>query len=170
MSPASSRPEPVLLAATVGTGLMAGLYLAFDVGVMPALARRDDEGFVSAMRRANDALDDRTSFGALFLGVFVATGVAARRLRRAEQGEAARRARVAAVLYGLSIAVTIGVNLPLNRRLRNAPAAPSAAVRAARTAYERPWRTANAVRTAACLGALALLGDAARRRVAGRTR
>ncbi|MFJ9625667.1 anthrone oxygenase family protein [Streptomyces sp. NPDC101181] len=166
MSPTPSRPEPALLAATVGTGLMAGLYLAFDVGVMPALARREDERFVSTMRRANDALDDSASFGALFLGVFVATGVAARRLRRAEQGEAARRAKAAAVLYGLSVAVTIGANLPLNRRLRAAPAATSAAATAARAAYERPWRTANAVRTAACLGALALLGGAARRRTA----
>ncbi|WP_137233997.1 anthrone oxygenase family protein [Streptomyces sp. BPSDS2] len=168
MSPTSTRPDPALLAATVGTGLMAGLYLAFDVGVMPALARRDDEAFVSTMRRVNDALDDSASFGALFLGVFVATGVAARRLRRAERGAAARRAGAAAVLYGLSIAVTIGANLPLNRRLRGAPVAASAAATAARTAYERPWRTANAVRTAACLGALVLLGDAARRRAVSR--
>ncbi|MFB7229946.1 anthrone oxygenase family protein [Streptomyces fimicarius] len=167
MSPTSTRPDPALLAATVGTGLMAGLYLAFDVGVMPALARRDDEAFVSAMRRVNDALDDSASFGALFLGVFVATGVAARRLRRAERGAAARRAGAAAVLYGLSVAVTVGANLPLNRRLRGAPVAASAAT-AARTAYERPWRTANAVRTAACLGALVLLGDAARRRAVSR--
>uniref|UniRef100_UPI0011B05043 DUF1772 domain-containing protein n=1 Tax=Streptomyces sp. SM13 TaxID=1983803 RepID=UPI0011B05043 len=74
----------------------------------------------------------------------------------------------AAVLYGLSVAVTIGANLPLNRRLRGAPVAASAAATAARTAYERPWRTANTVRTAACLGALVLLGDAARRRAVSR--
>ncbi|MDJ1639780.1 anthrone oxygenase family protein [Streptomyces pakalii] len=169
MSPSSSRPDPALLAATVGTGLMTGLYLAFDIGVMPALARRDDEAFVSAMRRFNDALDDSASFGALFLGVFVATGVAARRLRRAERSRAARRATAAAVLYGLSIAVTVGANLPLNRALRSAPVtASSAAAAAARTAYERPWRKANAVRTAACLGALALLGDTALRRAVSR--
>ncbi|MBM7054419.1 MULTISPECIES: anthrone oxygenase family protein [Streptomyces] len=168
MSPSSSRTDPALLAATVGTGLMTGLYLAFDVGVMPALARRDDEAFVSAMRRFNDALDDSASFGALFLGVFVATGVAARRLRRAERARAARRATAAAVLYGLSIAVTVGANLPLNRALRTAPATASSAATAARTAYEGPWRKANAVRTAACLAALALLGDAARRRAVSR--
>lgn len=121
MSPTSSRPDPALLAATVGTGLMAGLYLAFDVGVMPALARRDDEAFVSAMRRVNDALDDSASFGALFLGVFVATGVAAPSLRRAERDTAARRAGAAAVLYGLSIVVTIGANLPLNHAAPRRP-------------------------------------------------
>ncbi|MEU2771172.1 anthrone oxygenase family protein [Streptomyces diastaticus] len=175
MSTAAARYEatskdPVLVAATLGTGLMAGLYLAFDAGVMPALARREDERFVSAMRRANDALDDNAVFGALFLGVFMATGVAARRLARADRSDAARRARAATVLYGISVVVTICVNLPLNRRLRTAPDTSAAALAAVRKAYERPWRRANAVRTAACLGALALLGDTVRRRAASRTR
>ncbi|MFI7314640.1 anthrone oxygenase family protein [Streptomyces hygroscopicus] len=162
--------DPVLVAATLGTGLMAGLYLAFDVAVMPVLARREDERFVAVMRRANDALDDNAAFGTLFLGVFMATGVAARRLARADRSDAARQARAAAVLYGLSVVVTICVNLPLNRRLRTASGTSAAALAAARKAYERPWRRVNAVRTAACLGALVLLGDMARRRAAVRTR
>lgn len=101
-------------------------------------------------------------------GVFVATGVAARRLARADRNEAARRARAAAVLYGLSVVVTICANL--NRRLRTAPGTSAVALAAVRKAYERPWRRANAMRTAACLGALALLGDAGRRGAASRTR
>jgi uncharacterized membrane protein len=167
--PEVTSKDPVLVAATLGTGLMAGLYLAFDVGVMPVLARREDERFVAAMRRVNDALDDDPAFGTLFLGVFMATGAAARRLARAHRSDAARRARAAAVLYGLSVVVTICVNLPLNRRLRTASGTSAAAVAAARKAYESPWRRANAVRTAACLGALTLLGDTARRRTAVRT-
>ncbi|WP_200262042.1 anthrone oxygenase family protein [Streptomyces sp. HSG2] len=167
---AATPPDPVLVAATIGTGLMAGLYLGFDVGVMLALARRGDERFVAAMRRANDALDDNAPFGALFLGVFLATGVAARRLDRADGSAAAREARSAAVLYGLSVVVTICVNLPLNRRLRDASGTSAADLAAARAAYERPWRRANAVRTVACLAALALLGDAARRRTITRAR
>ncbi|MEU5714210.1 anthrone oxygenase family protein [Streptomyces sp. NPDC020403] len=162
--PAGNRPDPVLVAATLGTGLMAGLYLAFDVGVMPVLARRDDAGFVAVMSRANDALDDDASFGTLFLGVFVAAGVAARRLGRAGRSHAARRARAAAALYGLGVLVTVCVSLPLNRRLRDAPGGSPAALASARKAYEKPWRLANAVRTVACLSAFALLGDAARRR------
>lgn len=167
---ATTSPDPVLVAATIGTGLMAGLYLAFDVGVMPALVRRGDQRFVAAMRRTNDALDDNAAFGAFFLGVFTATGVAARRLDRADRSAAARKARAAAVLYGLSVVVTICVNLPLNRRLRTAPGTSAAELAAARAAYERPWRRANAVRTAACLAAVALLGDAARQMTATRTR
>ncbi len=169
LAAAATPPDPVLVAATIGTGLMAALYLAFDVGVMPALARREDERFVAAMRRANDALDDNAAFGALFLGVFMATGLAARRLDRADR-RAAGKARAAAVLYGLSVVVTICVNLPLNRRLRTAPGTSAADLSAARTAYERPWRKANMVRTGACLAAVALLADAAGRRAATRTR
>ncbi|MFD0392688.1 hypothetical protein ACFQ3Z_07615 [Streptomyces nogalater] len=41
--PEITSKDPVLVVATLGTGLMAGLYLAFDVGVMPVLARREDE-------------------------------------------------------------------------------------------------------------------------------
>ncbi|GHH20173.1 anthrone oxygenase family protein [Streptomyces rubradiris] len=166
--PRHLREDPVLVAAILGTGVMAGLYLAFDVGVMPVLARREDERFVAVMRRVNDALDDDAAFGALFLGVFMATGAAARRLARAHRSDAARRARAAAVLYGLSVVVTICVNLPLNRRLRTASGTSAAALAAARKAYESPWRRANAVRTAACLGALTLLGGTAPRRPAAR--
>ncbi|ARQ71127.1 anthrone oxygenase family protein [Streptomyces marincola] len=159
MSPTAPK-DPVLVAATLGTGLMAGLYLTFDIGVMPVLGRREDERFVAAMRRANDALDDDAAFGTLFLGVFVATGLAARGLARANRRDAARRARAAAGLYGLSVVTTVCVNLPLNRRLRAAPDASATALAEARAAYEVPWRRANAVRTAACLGALALLTGA----------
>ncbi|MDN3261310.1 DUF1772 domain-containing protein [Streptomyces sp. CSDS2] len=101
---------------------------------------------------------------------FMATGAAARRLARAHRSDAARRARAAAVLYGLSVVVTICVNLPLNRRLRTASDTSAAALAAARKAYESPWRRANAFRTAACPGALTLLGGRARRRTAVRVR
>ncbi|WP_130797527.1 anthrone oxygenase family protein [Streptomyces otsuchiensis] len=156
---------PSLLAATVGTGLMAGLYLAFDVAVMPALAAREDEEFVTTMRRVNDALDDDAAFGALFLGVFLATGVSAAALRREDAVEAARRARSAALWYGASVVLTVLVNLPLNRRLAQAGTADAGA---ARRGYERPWRLANAARTASCLAAFVALGRVAvsRRRAA----
>ncbi|MFD0392687.1 anthrone oxygenase family protein [Streptomyces nogalater] len=114
-------------------------------------------------------MDDDTAFGALFLGVFMATGAAARRLARAHRSDAARLARAATVLYGLSVVVSLCVNLPLNRRLRTATCTSAAALAASRKAYEGPWRRANAVRTTACLGALTLLGATARRRTAVRT-
>ncbi|MFF8791193.1 DUF1772 domain-containing protein [Streptomyces sp. NPDC015125] len=152
-----ARLEPVLLAATSGTAAMACLYLAFDVGVMPVLACRGDAHLVSAMRRMNARLDDNAPFGAFFLGVFVAGGLAARRLRRAGEEGPAQQVRAATALYGVSMVVTAAVNLPLNRRLAGAPTVDPVGLHQARRAYERPWRTANAVRTGLTLCALALL-------------
>ncbi|MFD5778602.1 DUF1772 domain-containing protein [Streptomyces sp. NPDC126933] len=152
---------PVLTAATIGTGLMAGLYLTFDVGVMPALARRDDRTYVSVMRRINEVLDNSALFGLLFVGVFLATGVAAALQRRLGQPDAARWIRTAFVLYGVSIAVTMCVNIPLNRMLARAgSAAVSPDFAAVRGRFERPWTSANIARTVACTAALGALGRA----------
>jgi uncharacterized membrane protein len=45
-----------LFAAVLTTGLMAGLYLTFSIAVMPGLARRDADTFVSSMRAMNSAI------------------------------------------------------------------------------------------------------------------
>ncbi|MET9480011.1 anthrone oxygenase family protein [Streptomyces sp. NPDC006638] len=162
--PAAVRPRdlatrPVLVAATIGTGLMAGLYLAFDVSVMPRLARRDDEAYVTAMRRINGVLDNSGLFGLLFLGVFLATGLAAVLQRRRERPEAARWSGAATALYAFSVAVTVCVNLPLNRRLARAGSS-RADLAAVRKAFDLPWRSANVARTLACTAALGALGRA----------
>lgn len=108
-----------LVAATVGTGLMAGLYFAFDISVMPGLGRGDDQTYVTAMRNINDAIDNGL-FGLLFLGAFLATGVAATQQQRGGRPDAARWGWAAFALYGLSLAVTAIVNIPLNNQLARA--------------------------------------------------
>ncbi|MGH3838754.1 MAG: hypothetical protein ACRDSG_06445 [Pseudonocardiaceae bacterium] len=45
-----------LVAATLATGLQAGLYYAFAVSVMPGLRRIDDRAFVEAMQQINVAI------------------------------------------------------------------------------------------------------------------
>ncbi|MFE0702153.1 DUF1772 domain-containing protein [Streptomyces sp. NPDC058872] len=144
-----------LVAATVGTGLMAGLYFAFDVSVMPGLGRGDDHTYVTAMRNINTAIDNGL-FGLVFLGVFVATGLAAVQQQRGGRADAARWGWLAFALYGLSLIVTAAVNIPLNNRL--AKAGPDLAV--ARAGFGSRWNTGNLVRTVACTAALAALGRA----------
>jgi uncharacterized membrane protein len=144
-----------LVAATVGTGLMAGLYFAFDVSVMPGLRRGDDHTFVTAMRNINEAIENGL-FGLLFVSVFLATGAAAVQQRRGGRPETARWTRAAFVLYGLSLVVTAAVNLPLNGRLARA----GGDLVAARTRFQGPWAAGNAVRTLACTAALTALGRA----------
>src|SRR5215210_6268399 len=45
-----------VVAATLTTGLMAGLYYAFAISVMLGLSRTDDHTFVSVMQQINVAI------------------------------------------------------------------------------------------------------------------
>jgi uncharacterized membrane protein len=45
-----------LVIELVTTGLMAGIYLAFSMAVMPGLAKNDDRTYVAAMRGMNSAI------------------------------------------------------------------------------------------------------------------
>jgi uncharacterized membrane protein len=65
----------VLLAATITAGLMAGLFYAFSVSVMPGLGRGDDKTFVEGMRGINVAIINGW-FLLSFLGAPLLAGVA----------------------------------------------------------------------------------------------
>ena len=59
-----------LYAALLTTGLMAGVYLAFSIAVLPGIARGDDNTFVVAMRGMNAAILNPV-FGLVFGGPLV---------------------------------------------------------------------------------------------------
>lgn len=65
----------VVLAA-VGSGLLAGLYWAFSVAVVPALAREPDPAAAAVMQRVNQVIV-RPSFLVVFAGTPLAGLVAA---------------------------------------------------------------------------------------------
>ena len=56
----------VLIAATVTTGLLAGLYFAFSCAVMPGLAAASDTALVESMQRINEKI-----INGRFIPVFV---------------------------------------------------------------------------------------------------
>ncbi|MFI5643060.1 DUF1772 domain-containing protein [Kitasatospora sp. NPDC051705] len=154
----SKAAGPVLVGATVAMGLMAGLFFAFDVSVMPGLAAGDDRTYVTAMQHINKSIENGM-FGLVFVGAFVATGVAAWLQHKAGRRQAALWAGAATLLYVVALMVTMGVNIPLNNQLAAAgdPSQISdfAAVRAK---FEGTWVATNMVRTLLCtagLGALA---------------
>ncbi len=61
-------PHDLVLALTrLLSGLLAGLYLAFSIAVMPALTRLPDDLFVLAMTRINTVIVN-PAFLLLFLG------------------------------------------------------------------------------------------------------
>lgn len=151
-------PEVVLVAATVGNGLLAGVYFAFSCGVVPGLRRVDDLSYVTAFRAINRSIVNGL-FILVFLGAPIAT-VAATALHL----DAARREALAWLVAGLvfclfSFAVTVLVNVPLNDRLGTAPIG-GAQLQKARDRFEMRWNRWNHVRTATSTAALLVLAIA----------
>lgn len=70
----------VLGAATVATGLVAGVFYIFACAVMPALRRSGDRVFVEVMRNINDVIQNPVFFLS-FMGALVLTAVSAWQLR-----------------------------------------------------------------------------------------
>ncbi|WP_309144477.1 anthrone oxygenase family protein [Streptomyces sp. BR123] len=148
-----------LIAATVTTGLMAGLFFAFDISVMPALKRSDDRTLIQVMQRINTAIINGL-FLLVFLGALLFTGLALT-LHLADGGSwsgAAIPLTAALVAYVLALGVTARVNIPLNNALEQAgpfDRIPDPA--AVRRAFESGWVPANRWRTLLCTVALGCL-------------
>jgi uncharacterized membrane protein len=134
-----------LVAATITTGLVAGLFAAFSYAVMPGLAGTDDATFVSSMQRINTAILNPV-FGLLFGGALVL------HLRRAP---VLPWVVAGVVLYVLVLVVTMALNVPLNDRLE---AAGSADPGAARAAFEDVWVRWNVVRSVLSVASFGCLG------------
>ena len=126
-----------LVAATLTTGLMAGLFAAFRYAIMPGLARASDLAFVEGMQRINVAILNGW-FGLCFAGALVFSVVAA-------------ILHAGAVLYLVVLVVTVAANVPLNDRL-DAAGDPDRIgdLHAVRAQFEAAWVRWNAVRTLAC--------------------
>ncbi|MEU8042138.1 anthrone oxygenase family protein [Streptosporangium sp. NPDC049078] len=148
---------PALVAAAITMGLMAGLFYAYTCSVMPGLARTDDRTFVSAMQRINVAILNGW-FAACFGGALVLTVLAAA-LHLSQDARPVLPWIVAAlVLYVVTLAVTMGINVPLNNAL-DAAGDPDRVtdLAAVRTRFEAAWVRWNLVRTLACVAAFGCL-------------
>lgn len=145
---------PVLIfLAAIGNGLMAGLFFTFSNSVMPALSRLEPAQGMAAMNHINALIQNP-----LFLSIFLGTAVLALLLAIAALlGWTSYPIWVlaGAALYLVgNIAVTIGINVPMNDAL--AAATPDSAQGAQLWAtYLDRWVFWNHVRAAACTGALA---------------
>ncbi|TNH26010.1 DUF1772 domain-containing protein [Micromonospora orduensis] len=142
-----------LFAATLTTGLTAGLFAAFAYAVMPGLGRTDDRTLVLAMRRINESILNGW-FAVCFGGALAFTLLAA--ALHLGGGHRAVLPWIVAglVSYLVVLGVTAVVNVPLNNALARAGDADPAAARAR---FERPWVRGNVVRAVASTGAFGLL-------------
>ncbi|MEV1072346.1 DUF1772 domain-containing protein [Micromonospora parva] len=146
-----------LFAATVTTGLTAGLFAAFAYAVMPGLARTDDRTLVLAMRRINESILNgwfAVCFGGALLFMLLAAAL---------QLGAGRRTVLpwvvaALLLYLVVLGVTAVVNVPLNNVLARAGDVDDGTDLAAlRSRFELTWVRGNVVRAVASTGAFGLL-------------
>ena len=146
----------VTFVTALGCGLIAGLFFAFSVAVMQALARLPSAGGIAAMQAMNSAI-----LNPLFLSVFLGTraGSALIIVTALLCWHSPRSAYllVGGTLYlAGSLVVTIVFNVPKNDALASvAPADPESARLWAR--YLERWTTWNHVRTVASLAAAAAL-------------
>jgi uncharacterized membrane protein len=147
----------VLSAALVAMALVAGLVFTFSVAVMPNLADADDRTFVATMQRFND----NPVFQLTFTGALVLIAVAAVLQRRRGPGVAVRWTVAALVLYGIVIAVTAAIHIPLNNDIDRAGDPDRIAdLTHVRNEFEGPWMAWNIVRSVLATAAVAALARA----------
>ncbi|MEZ4444631.1 MAG: anthrone oxygenase family protein [Polyangiaceae bacterium] len=142
--------EPLALLSTLGTGLVAGVFVAFSTFVMQGLARLPAAGGVAAMQAINAAAINRW-----FLGLLFGAAVTCLLVIAASWGAAGnRRAQLriaAAVTYLLGVmAVTMLGNVPLNEALDRVTATTPEAL-SSWAHYLPRWQTLNHLRSASAI-------------------
>ena len=146
----------VLVATLVAMTLVAGLIFTFSVAVMPNLAGADDHTFVTTMQRFNQ----NPVFPLTFTGVLVLTALAAGMQQRHGPDDAKRWTLAALVLYGLVVAVTAAIHIPLNEEFDQTTPGRVADLSDVRNDTEGPWVIWNIVRTLLSTAAVAGLARA----------
>jgi uncharacterized membrane protein len=146
-----------LVAATITTGLVAGLLFAYAVSVMPALRLVDDRTFVEVMQRINVAIINGW-FLTCFVGALVFTVLAGLLHLGADSRSALPWIVAAFVLYVAALVITGRLNVPLNNALVAAGEPDRIAdLATVRERFEAPWVRWNIARTVAATGALGCL-------------
>lgn len=121
-------------------GLLAGIYLAFLVAVMPALHGQPDDVYVRVMNRINVVI-----VNPVFLAIFLGAPALAAAILWWHRNPIAVGALAAAAV---ALLITVLANVPLNDAL---------AATGNREAFETPWLIWHAIRTTSAIAALVLL-------------
>lgn len=145
-----------LMAATMTTGLVAGVYAIYANAFMPGLAKTDDKTFVGAFQAVDRAILNPLFLGLGFVGALLFMLLAG--LLNLKE-KALPWLAVAFVLYLISMIVTVAVNVPLNDALKAAGDPNTIDVAAARAAFdESKWVAFNLIRTILATVSFGLLG------------
>lgn len=144
----------LLGAAAVTMGLMAGLFFAFDVSVMPGLAKGDERTYATAMQNLNSVIDSSGPFALVFVGTLVVTAWAAFRAFRKGRRETGVWLLAATLCYVAVLLLTVGINIPLNNKLADLGHPGPSTDYSVTEDFKGTWETANIFRTLLCLTAL----------------
>jgi uncharacterized membrane protein len=132
-----------LIAATITTGLMAGLFFTYANSVLPALKGADDRTFIDAMQRINISI-----VNPLFLLAFLGAGALSILATFLHLGRAGFGWVLAGtVFYLATLVITFAINIPLNNAL-DAAGDPTRItdLAAVRAQFESTWVRWNLVR------------------------
>jgi len=156
----------LLILTTLFTGIMAGLFFAWNFSVMNGLGKLQDKAFVGAMQSLNREIQNPVFFLFLF-GTLILLPACAFAAYRHLPAAVFRLVLAAAVLYAAGvIGVTMAGNVPLNSRLDRfvLQTATDAEIASARKNFEGPWNRLNVARMLANVLSFLLLILAALKR------
>lgn len=148
-----------LAAATLCTGLMAGLFFSFSCSVMPALKGVPDKEFITTMQSINRAIQNPVFF-IVFFGCLLLLPASAYLNYSSTAPPVFRLALAATVIYFIGVfGVTVFGNIPLNNALDkfNMDGASAEMITQQRVAFEARWKSLNTIRTASSILSFALL-------------
>lgn len=146
-----------LVAATVTSGLLAGVFVLYAHTVMPALRRSDDDAFVTTFALLDRSIVNPWFMATGFLGAPLLTGLAA----ALYLGEDALGWIVAAFgLHVVMVLETARVHLPRNDALKEADDAGDRGPQVRAAFDERRWARWNLLRVGVSTAACALLAVA----------
>lgn len=136
-----------LLASTLTTGLMAGVFGLYAHTIMRGLGRTDDRTFVAAFQSIDRAIIN-PPFMAAFFGALLCTGAAALTQLGADDRAPLPWVVVAFGLYLATVVITFAVHLPLNDAIKTAGDPDRIDVATVRANFhETRWVAWNVVRT-----------------------
>ena len=155
-------PQPLgttaLIVALLSSGLLAGLYYAYAVSVMPALGAFDDRTFIDVMNKINVVIVN-PPFLLTFLGSVGFTALAGACYLKPGARPVLIWIGIGLALNIASLVITSVVNVPLNDKLATAAGSTSAADLASlRAQFESSWVRWNMIRALANTAATGVLG------------
>lgn len=145
-----------LLIAIVLNGLLAGLFFAFSIAIIPGLRRTDDATYVRSFRAINAAILNPVFLLVFCLAPLFAVGAA---VLRGWSGDSEPLVWlvIGALCSVLTFVFTASVNVRLNNALDRADVDTESQRLAARERFESRWNRWNHVRTLTSIGALVFL-------------